>query len=137
MRAQVVVEKMLMREEGKTRHDYGREDFLKRVWVRAAPRLRITHAADPGAGACHAHFHRSGRPSMGPASQANCGACVLSRAVHRVDPGAERVWFPRAGAWVCPSTGRARSSRWTISCLVRNAAPVRTPPLSALLGVTL
>ncbi len=29
---QTVVEKKLMREEGKTRHDLGREEFLKRVW---------------------------------------------------------------------------------------------------------
>ena len=29
---QVVVEKKLMREQGKTRHDVGREDFLKLVW---------------------------------------------------------------------------------------------------------
>ena len=29
---QTVVEKKLMREEGKTRHDLGREEFLRRVW---------------------------------------------------------------------------------------------------------
>lgn len=29
---QVVVEKMLMRKEGKSRHDLGREEFLRRVW---------------------------------------------------------------------------------------------------------
>ena len=29
---QTVVEKMLMKEEGKTRHDLGREDFVKKVW---------------------------------------------------------------------------------------------------------
>ncbi|PWV07207.1 putative valyl-tRNA synthetase [Trypanosoma cruzi] len=29
---QVVVEKRLLRESGKTRHDLGREEFLKRVW---------------------------------------------------------------------------------------------------------
>lgn len=29
---QAVVEKKIMREEGKTRHDYGREAFVKKVW---------------------------------------------------------------------------------------------------------
>jgi len=29
---QSVVEKKLMREEGKTRHDLGREEFIKKVW---------------------------------------------------------------------------------------------------------
>ena len=29
---QAVVEKMIMKNEGKTRHDYGREDFVKKVW---------------------------------------------------------------------------------------------------------
>lgn len=29
---QMVVEKMLMRQEGKTRHDLGREAFIKKVW---------------------------------------------------------------------------------------------------------
>ena len=29
---QVVVEKKLRREEGKTRHDYGREEFISRIW---------------------------------------------------------------------------------------------------------
>lgn len=29
---QVVVEKKLWREEKKTRHDIGREEFIKRVW---------------------------------------------------------------------------------------------------------
>ena len=29
---QVVVEKNLMKEEGKTRHDLGREKFVEKVW---------------------------------------------------------------------------------------------------------
>lgn len=29
---QVVVEKKLKREEGKSRHDLGREEFVRRVW---------------------------------------------------------------------------------------------------------
>ena len=29
---QAVVEKMIMKNEGKTRHDYGREAFVKKVW---------------------------------------------------------------------------------------------------------
>ena len=29
---QVVVEKQLWKEEGKTRHEVGRDEFLKRVW---------------------------------------------------------------------------------------------------------
>src|SRR3954469_2809968 len=29
---QIVVERMLQREEGKSRHDLGREEFVKRVW---------------------------------------------------------------------------------------------------------
>ena len=29
---QSVVEKMIMKEEGKTRHDFSREDFMKRIW---------------------------------------------------------------------------------------------------------
>src|SRR5256714_14802039 len=30
---QTVVERMLRKEEGKTRHDLGREEFLRRVWA--------------------------------------------------------------------------------------------------------
>jgi valyl-tRNA synthetase len=29
---QTVVEKKLMRETGKTRHDLGRDEFIKKVW---------------------------------------------------------------------------------------------------------
>ena len=29
---QTVVQKMLMKETGKTRHDLGREEFIKKVW---------------------------------------------------------------------------------------------------------
>ena len=29
---QTVVEKKLMKEQGKTRHDFGREQFIKKVW---------------------------------------------------------------------------------------------------------
>lgn len=30
---QSVVERLLLKTEGKTRHDYGREEFLKKVWA--------------------------------------------------------------------------------------------------------
>ena len=29
---QAVVEQRLLKTEGKTRHDYGREEFIRRVW---------------------------------------------------------------------------------------------------------